>query len=44
MYLDCECMEFVIAGLSKMEFCNDEQTLLMVIGLVLTKVEREEIS
>ena len=30
MYLDCECMEFGIAGLCKMEFCNDEQTLLMV--------------
>ena len=30
-YLDFECMEFIIAGSSKMEFCKDQQTLLMVI-------------
>ena len=44
VYLDCECMEFAIAGLYKMTFCNDQQTLVMIIWLVLTRVESEEIS
>ena len=44
MYLDFECMEFVIADLYKVEFCSDQQTLLIVILLVLTRVESEKIS
>ena len=44
MYWDYECMEFVIAVLYKMEFCNDQQILLMVIWLVLARVESVEIS
>ena len=58
--LDRECVEFVIAGWSKVKFydfynlkleqvmrnltCGDQEILLMVIWLVLTMVEIEEIS
>ena len=39
MYLDFECMEFVIADLYKVEFCSDQETLHIVILLVLTRVK-----
>ena len=54
VYLDCKCVEFVIAGWSlhdlKLEqamrniTCGDQQILVMVIRLVLMRVETEEIS